>query len=140
MSTDDPETERTTVATYIPAYQKSEWTEHADQLGMTRSEFVRTMVQAGRREFGVPAARRTDDGSTHAEDSQSAGSDADGFECRVREALSTDGYLSWDELVASLTDDIEARLDGTLQDLQSADVVTYSGQHGGYTLMDGDNR
>ena len=140
MSTDDPETRRTTVATYVPAYQKSEWADHADQLGMTQSEFVRTMVQAGRREFGVPAAGRTDDGSADADGSPPTESAVDGFEDRVREALSTNEHLSWDELVASLTDDVESRLDETLQELQSADAVAYSGRHGGYTLTDGDGR
>ena len=140
MSTDDPETRRTTVATYVPAYQKSEWVDHADRLGMTQSEFVRTMVQAGRRAFGVPAAGRTDDGSPDAGGPPPTESAAGGFEGRVREALSANGYLSWDELVASLTDDVESRLDETLQELQSTDAVAYSGRHDGYTLTDSDGR
>lgn len=138
MSTSDRDTERATVATYVPAYQKTEWTEHADQLGMTQSEFVRTMVQAGRREFGVPDSGRTDDGTADAESQQPT--EPSGFERQVTEALSASEHLSWDELVATLTDDIESRLDGTLQELQSADIVTYSGQHGGYTLTDGGGR
>lgn len=138
MSSDGRDTERATVATYVPAYQKAAWADHADRLGMTQSEFVRTMVQAGRREFGVPDSGRTDDGTADAESPQPT--EPGGFDERVEEALSTSEYLSWDELVASLTDDIESRLDQTLQELQSADVVTYSGQHGGYTLIDGDGR
>lgn len=140
MSSDGQNTERATVATYVPAYQKAEWAEHADRLGMTQSEFVRTMVQAGRREFGVPDSGHTDDATAETGGAESTESTADGFEHRVEEALSASEYLSWDELVASLTDDIESRLDQTLQELQSADVVTYSGQHGGYTLTDGDRR
>ena len=140
MSSDGRDTERATVATYVPAYQKTEWTEHADRLGMTQSEFVRTMVQAGRREFGIPGSGGTDDGTADAGSSDATESDADRFEHRVKEALSTNEYLSWDELVASLTDDIESRLDDTLQELQSADVVAYSGRNGGYTLTDGGRR
>jgi len=45
------DTERSTVMTYVPAHQKSEWTAHADELGMSQAEYVRTMVQAGRKGF-----------------------------------------------------------------------------------------
>lgn len=140
MSSDGRDTERATVATYVPAYQKTEWTEHADRLGMTQSEFVRTMVQAGRREFGIPGSGYADAGAVDTESSDVTESDSGRFEHRVKDALSTNEYLSWDELVASLTDDIESRLDDTLQELQSADVVTYSGQNGGYTLTGGGKR
>lgn len=44
--------ERTAVKTYVPAYQKEHWVEQAEELDMGLSEFVRTMVQAGRRGFG----------------------------------------------------------------------------------------
>ncbi|WP_256391029.1 DUF5805 domain-containing protein [Natronoarchaeum rubrum] len=55
MTTDrDADTSRTAVKTYVPAYQKRLWAEHAEELGMSQSEFVRTMVQAGRRGFSPP--------------------------------------------------------------------------------------
>jgi hypothetical protein len=137
MTAQSQDTDRKTVATYIPAYQKEAWTEHADQLGMTQSEFVRTMVQAGRRKFAVPDEP---DGADAGSAASTAGSGSGGFEERVTEVLTADEYLSWDELVAELTDNIEDRLDGTLQDLQSANIVRYSGRHDGYTLTDGDER
>src|SRR6056297_3280818 len=46
--------DRRSVKTYVPAEQKDRWREHADELGMSQSEFVRTMVQAGRRGFSPP--------------------------------------------------------------------------------------
>lgn len=49
MSTD----EQTPVTTRVPAYQKEAWRADAEELGMSQSEFVRTMVQAGRRELGL---------------------------------------------------------------------------------------
>jgi hypothetical protein len=53
MSSDpDVDTSRTVVQAYVPAYQRDNWDEHADQLGMSRSEFVKTMVQAGRHHVG----------------------------------------------------------------------------------------
>jgi hypothetical protein len=113
------------VKTYVPAYQKETWQEHADRLGMSQSEFVRTMVQAGRRDFEVPERTAPeDDGETP--DS--------GLEPQVRDALDPDDHRSWDELVSRLTDDFEDRLEETLSDLQEENVVEYSGRHGGYTL------
>jgi len=144
MATEEPDTERKTVVTYVPAYQKREWADHADRLGMSQSEFVRTMVQAGRRGFSVPddpggvpgESAEPAEGST---DSSRDGGDGD-FEEQVREALAAGEYLSWDELLARLTDDIEGRLDDTLQRLQATNAVRYSGRHDGYTLSEGGGR
>jgi len=135
MASEELDTERKTVVTYVPAYQKREWAAHADRFEMSQSEFVRTMVQAGRREFGVPKnPTEAEEGATGSGADHSSGDGLDGFERRVREALAAEEYLSWDELLATLTDDIEGRLDDTLQRLQSSNVVQYSGRHGGYTL------
>jgi hypothetical protein len=51
-SEDDME-QRTVVKTYIPKYQKEMWSEHANKLNMSQSEFVRCMVQAGREVYEV---------------------------------------------------------------------------------------
>jgi hypothetical protein len=123
------DTSRTVVQTYVPAYQREEWDEHAEQLGMSRSEFVRSMVQAGRRGFGAdpdPAGEETNE--------VTAGS----LDERVREELSASGPLSWEELLAALTGDIESRLEESLKRLQSEDV-RYSGRRGGYVLTDGES-
>jgi hypothetical protein len=144
MATEELDTERKTVVTYVPAYQKREWADHADRLGMSQSEFVRTMVQAGRQEFSVPEDPTHTDGEPAElpeEPSDRAGNPTDDdFESRVREALAAEEYLSWDELLARLTDDIEGRLDDTLQRLQSSNIVQYSGRHGGYTLEEDEQR
>ncbi|WP_436934997.1 DUF5805 domain-containing protein [Halovenus marina] len=119
------DTERTVVQTYVPAYQRDQWDEHADQLGMNRSEFVKAMVQAGRSEFGA---------SEPEESTQSEPGQEKSLESEVCEILEESGPLSWDELLSILTEDIESRLDTTLQDLQSSDRVRYSGRDGGYIL------
>ncbi len=120
-------TERTAVKTYVPAYQEELWAEHAEELGMSKSEFVRTMVQAGRKGFeGVDSG------------SDPQGSEAENgvaFEDRVVSALEGE-TRSWDELLAALTDDVETRLDGALSDLQAENRVRYNGREGGYTLVD----
>ncbi|MFA1611334.1 DUF5805 domain-containing protein [Halobellus rubicundus] len=139
MSTEGSDTERTTVMTYVPAYQKERWATHAEELGMSQSEFVRTMVQAGRRDFEVPSLTtdgdEADSGASTPE-SDRTNDPEDGFERRVKRVLSASEYRSWDELLAELTDDIEDRLDATLQELQASNAVQYSGRHGGYTLAE----
>ena len=124
---DSADTSRETVKTYVPAYQKTEWRSHADDLDMSQSEFVRTMVQAGCKGF--------DSGS---EEPGSPDPDPGGntLEKQVLELLAADTY-SWDELLAAISDDIESRLDETLEELQATNRVRYSGRHGGYTTVDG---
>ncbi|SFC00000.1 hypothetical protein SAMN05444422_103431 [Halobiforma haloterrestris] len=128
---DSADTSRKTVKTYVPAYQKEEWQSHADELDMSQSEFVRTMVQAGRRGF------EPGDEEPGSPDANPGG---DGLETRVLELLSADTY-SWDELLEAVSDDIESRLDDALEELQAKNEIRYSGRHGGYTTVgdsDGD--
>jgi hypothetical protein len=114
------------VKTYVPPYQKERWREHADRLGMSQSEFVRTMVQAGRRDFEVP--ERTD--------SDEAGdADDSGLEPRVKEFLDPEDGRSWDELLEGLTEDTEERLESALDALQERNVVKYSRREG-YVLRE----
>ncbi|WP_324662084.1 DUF5805 domain-containing protein [Haloarcula sediminis] len=123
--------ERTSVRTYVPEYQKERWQSHAEELDMSQSEFVRTMVQAGRSGFEPDSSASAKDVEPRSPDANPRG---DGLEERVVETLSDGGHYDWDELVAALTDDIEQRLDETLQELQSSGRVRYSGRHGGYVL------
>ncbi len=51
--------EKVTVKTYVPESQKAIWVEQAEKLDMSQAEFIRCMVQAGRRTFengGEPAS------------------------------------------------------------------------------------
>jgi len=126
-------TSRTAVKTYVPAYQKDAWREHADELDMSQSEFVRTMVQAGRRHYTPDDAFSSDEppGSS----SQEA-SDSEDLTARIETLLADEGPLTWEELLAALTDDVEARLDESLDELQASNTIKYSGRDGGYTLAD----
>jgi hypothetical protein len=135
----ESDTARTTVRTYVPEYQKSEWKRHAEELGMSQAEFVRTMVQAGRSGFefeGMSGQGPSKAVENHQPDVTPGGN---GLEDQVVELLESESHLSWDELVAGLTDDIEDRLDATLGELQQENRIQYSGRHGGYTVVgDGD--
>ncbi|WP_255190802.1 DUF5805 domain-containing protein [Natronobeatus ordinarius] len=122
------DTSNTSVRAYVPAYQKAAWKDHADELEMSLSEFVRAMVQAGRRGFETG----------HEEpDSSDATPGGNALETQVLELLAADTY-SWEELLEAVTDDVESRLDDTLGELQSANRIRYSGRHGGYTLVEGE--
>ena len=137
----EEEEERVTVRTYVPAWQRERWREAAEERGMSQSEFVRTMVQAGRRGFDI------DGGSTTHPSNPAEGGDRDvtpgvetgevDLEERVVELVEREGPLEWDELVEGLVGDFEDRLEGALGGLQSANRVKHSGRAGGYVVDDG---
>ncbi len=121
---------RTVVKTYVPAYQREEWDDHADRLEMSRSEFVRSMVQAGRRGFEGSSVEPTEQQTT---DEAAVSGTAD-METAVLEALSEAEYRSWDELRALVSEALEERLEETLQELQSGGEIQHSPRQGGYRL------
>jgi hypothetical protein len=124
----ESDTERKVVKTYVPASQKAQWREHADELGMSQSEFVRLMIQAGRHDFDL-------DNESGQERSEDETPRVDDLEDRVLDVLNA-GHCSWDELIEALTEDIEERLETTLRRLQHENRIRYSGRHGGYTVED----
>lgn len=113
--------ERVAVKTYVPSEQKQLWVSHADELEMTLSEYLRTMVQAGRAPFEVQWDR-TSDANPRGDDLESAILDV------LEEGPATFGELS-DEIIGEL----ETELDETLQ---AMDQVTVSGRTGEYRLND----
>jgi hypothetical protein len=113
--------ERVSVKTTVPEYQKREWTEHADALDMSQSEFVRSMVQAGRRGFEVEPPE------TPSPDANPRGS---ALREPVFEALSNDEHREFEEIVESLAEAFEDRVDETLQSLITEGAVEVSGRKG----------
>lgn len=122
--------DRQSVKTYVPAEQKDVWRDHADELNMSLSEFVRMMVQAGRK--GFAPTEPTGDGEPASEPSNPGGRD---LEARVHAVLES-GPRSWDELVEAVVGDVEDELEATLDELQERNRVRYSGRDGGYVLTD----
>lgn len=120
--------ERAVVKTYLPKYQKAKWKEDAARLDMSQSEFVRAMVQAGRRGFNPDPPER------ESSDSNPGGS---GLEEQVLDALQ-EGVHTWDELLATVSESMEEQLDETLQELQQQNRIQYSGRYGGYKIIDDD--
>ena len=125
MASDD----RTVVKTYVPRYQKEKWVNHAEELGMSQSEFVRTMVQAGSRDFEIPSL-----GKDTTNINNQYNSEDNNIEERIISILNQKGVLDWDELVDHLTSDIEDDLDLALGHLQDDNRIRYNGRKGGYAL------
>ena len=126
---DGHNTDRVTVQTYVPAYQREQWDAHADNLGMSRSEFVRTMVQAGRRGFGAEVT----DQPAGDDPEKSVGAD---LETQVESVLAERQPLSWEELLGAIAGDIERQVETAVEELQDAGQVRYSGPKDGYILED----
>ncbi|WP_049981405.1 DUF5805 domain-containing protein [Halolamina rubra] len=127
---DDADTETVQVKTRVPAHQREAWREAADELGMSQSEFVRTMVQAGRSGFEAAdeagTTRNPEEGSSRGDDPR-----GDGLETRVRETLADEEAVDWEELVDAVLGDFEDRLDRITQE---SEEIRYSGRKGGYVL------
>ena len=121
--------DRVSVQTYVPAGQRDRWREEADELDMSQAEYVRAMVQAGRRGFDL-----ADEGDEPASPDATPG--VDGLKSRVLAVLEEQGAADWDALLAGVTDDIEERLDETLEELQDENRVLHSGRQGGYTVVE----
>ena len=152
MSDADADTERVAVTARVPAYQKEAWVADAERLDMSQSEFVRTMVQAGRRdlgiadEFGSPPGVEESTGGESGEPATERG-DPEGasppsnprgsdLETRLLSTLDREGVVSFDGLVEAVAGDVEERVDATMGDLQSRGLVRYSGRDGGYVRVD----
>ncbi|MFW5949725.1 MAG: DUF5805 domain-containing protein [archaeon] len=131
--TDEESTSRTAVKTYVPAYQKDAWESHAEALEMSQSEFVRTMVQTGRRHYNGDSTRPV---ASNESNESPAGTSQTAMTQEIRSVLATRGSLTWEELIAVVTEDVEDRLEESLDELQEANAVKYSGREGGYTLVE----
>ena len=126
--------DRRSVKTYVPAGQKDRWQDHADELGMSQSEFVRTMVQAGRR--GFTTSSMSNPAEEDAEGSNPRGDAPEmGLEREVEATLAAEPH-SWEELVDAVIGDFEAQLEDALDSLQDRNRVRYNGRKGGYVLTD----
>jgi hypothetical protein len=115
--------DRAVVKTYVPPDQKSEWRAHADELDMSQSEYLRTMVQAGRRGF---LADREEGGS------RDANPRGDALEDRVLDVVDSAGVASWDDLVAELSEDFENRVEDAVQSLSEDGAIRYDPRRDGY--------
>ncbi len=103
--------DRTAVRTYVPEHQSDVWREAADSMDMSLSEFVRSMVQAGRRGFDLDGTGADDYSSLEEPLSSPSNPRGRGLEDQVLATLESEGVADWGELVDKLSGDFEARLE-----------------------------
>jgi hypothetical protein len=109
------------VKTRIPPEQVEIWTEEADEMNVPRSEYIRYMVQAGRRQFAFTEA---------------AASDTDGTDInrRVVAALQEHNKLSWEELTNEVIGDLEDEIEDAVEELEDVGDVRTSLRNDSITL------
>lgn len=131
------EGERVPVQTYVSSTQRERWREEAEKLDMSQAEYVRTMVQAGRRGFELNG-----DGSSPPDESKNrlegisehATPGVEGLQDRVLAIVREDEYPDWEELLGGVTGNIEERLETVLNELQDDGRIQYNGRHDGYVV------
>ena len=119
--------DRAVVKTYVPTNQKEAWVAHAEELDMSLSEFLRSMVQAGRQGFLDDHEEGGSEGATPR---------GRGLEERVLDTLSAEGIVSWGQLVEDLSGDFEDRLDETVQSLSDAGEIRFDPRRDGFVLQE----
>lgn len=126
------DTDRVTVSTYVPAHQRDVWREDAESLGMSQSEFVRTMVQAGRRGFSLDG--ETSNPVEH--DPPGSNPRGNGLKATVLELLREEGSLGWSDIVDGVIGDVEGDLESTLLELQEENRIHHSPRNATYSLVE----
>lgn len=130
--------DRTVVRTYVPEYQADEWAEEADSMGMSLSEFVRSMVQAGRNDLGLEESTAGTPVNPAEPGSGGATPGGEPLEDRVLQTLDKAETRSWDDLVDALAGNFEDRLQEALDALMESGRIKMDHRRGGYRLREDD--
>lgn len=104
---------RKRIKTSIPEEQAEIWEKEAEEMNVTRAEYVRLMIQAGRRNFGLAEPETPE-------------SDGINIESRVIDALQEHGEMSWDELVEKAVGDVESEVEKVIDKLDEEGRVSVS--------------
>lgn len=116
------ERDRVQVKTTIPAYQKRAWQDDADEFGMSLSEFVRSMVQAGRRGYEHDRVNRGDDDATPG---------VEAVEMAILDVL-RDGPMNPDELRRETLRSLEEEFQPAFERLESENRIQYDVEREGF--------
>ena len=128
--------DRVSVQTYVPAAQRKVWQDEADEMDMSQTEYIRSMVQAGRRSFDLGGSGTEGTELSEERGSPHANPGGSGLKDRVFDVLETEEVADWDEIRAAVTDDIDDRLEESLSELQGEDAIRYSGRRDGYVVVE----
>ncbi|MFC7212649.1 DUF5805 domain-containing protein [Saliphagus sp. GCM10025334] len=109
----------------VPEYQLEIYDEEAERMGFgSRAAFIRAMINAGRRDFGLDPQGTGDEDTTL----------DDLIEQRILTHLRQTGSLPTDEIVDGVTDEVEQSTTAALERLNDAGDIDYSVQDGGFVL------
>ena len=128
--------DRVSVQTYVPAAQRQVWRDEADEMDMSHAEYVRAMVQAGRRSFDLGDGESTGAGTEEEASSPDANTGDSKLKDRVLGVLEAEKVADWDDIRTAVTDDIDDRLEKALSELQGEDAIRYSGRRDGYVVVE----
>ena len=128
--------DRVSVQTYVPAAQRTAWRDEADDMDMSQAEYVRSMVQAGRRSFDLGDVESTGARTAEGAGSPDTNPGGSGLKDSVLDVLESEGVADWDDIRAAVTDDIDDRLEDALSELQGEDIIRYSGRRDGYVVVE----
>lgn len=131
-----PSDDRVSVTTHVPEHQRDEWREHANALDMSQSEFVRSMVQAGRRDFTLQPVE-----STNPEEPQTptANPRGDALNTRILESIETIDQPDTDAILEELSDNLESRVTSAIEKLQANNRIRYNGTNRCYERIEPDS-
>lgn len=101
--------EGTVLNVYLPKSQKEEWEQHAAEMDLELSRYVREMVQSGRRPWFSGDTERP-------VKNQSA--DTEPLKQQILEGLQRSQSLDYEELLEVVTDNIQNRLDRAITELK----------------------
>lgn len=135
MTTEGRDGERAAVRTYVTENQRDEWDREAERLEMSRAEYVRSMVQAGRRGFTLeePDAQPENPSEGPCSDVDPGG---DGLRTRILDVLEREGPCSWDEIVAEVTQELEDQVDAELEVLNRQGVIEQDSRTGNHRVTE----
>lgn len=122
------ETERVAVKTYVPRYQKEIWADHADELDMSQSEFVRTMVQAGRTGFSGDTGKDGDASDGETADPPSPTDAPNDLHEAILAIVEREGPVGKDELIGAF----EETIVDVLEELNEDGKIQWDVQANGY--------
>ncbi|WP_121821172.1 DUF5805 domain-containing protein [Halostella salina] len=105
------------------------WERQAEMAKLDLDEFVERMVEAGR--MSVNVQPDTDSSPAMTEEHVTD---------EIRSQLRREEYRSWDDLVEAITGELERHVEDALAEMQADGEVRYSGLHGGYQLVEEDER
>jgi len=113
------------------------WERQAEMAKLDIDEFVERMVEAGRMSVNVQPT--VEDGPSAVDDGSPAMTEEHVAD-EIRSQLRHEEYRSWDDLVEAIAGELERHVEDALAEMQADGEVRYSGLHGGYRLVEEDER